>query len=426
MKMRSQHGAFISGIDACGGGCHSWDMNRLKAFMKLCLTFTSLCTFLVLAQPGRAASAIPAFYGDAPDAHHPWAVHDPNRPQPKVVTPGSFSAPEQPGKPPSDAVVLFDGTDLSKWESAKDGSEAKWAVIDGVMQVVPATGDSRTKEKFGDCQLHIEWAAPKEVKGNSQNRGNSGIFLMGLVEIQVLDSYDNLTYADGHAASVYSVNPPLANALRPPGEFQVYDIVFRRPIYQDGQPVDPGSVTVFVNGVLAQDHTALEGPTGHMTRTKPGPFPEKGPLQLQDHGNKMRFRNIWYRELPPRAVEGGTDGPLTTEATMAKRKAIAASIRSDAEKLANADNHVPEMLRLMESLEYQKDEPTAQKVEAMAAQYVQSLKDMPAEKVTAKKDEAKQVSSAFKFLARFNVLPATFSPKVEIEILIQEQHWDKK
>ncbi len=165
-------------------------MNRLNALMKTCLTLISLSSFLFFAQPCRAASPIPAFYGDAPDAHHPWAVHDPNRPQPKLVTPGSFSTLEQPGQPPSDAVVLFDGTDLSKWESAKDGSEAKWAVINGVMQVVPATGDSRTKEKFGDCQLHIEWAAPQEVQGNSQGRGNSGIFLMGLVEIQVLDSYN--------------------------------------------------------------------------------------------------------------------------------------------------------------------------------------------------------------------------------------------
>jgi len=413
-------------VDARRGDCHSSAMNRFKALMKLSLTLTSLSTLLFFAQPGHSAAPIPAFYGDAPDAHHPWAVHDPNRPQPKVVTPGTFSTPEQPGQLPSDAVVLFDGTDLTKWESAKDGSECKWSVINGVMQVVPATGDSRTKEKFGDCQLHIEWAAPKEVKGNSQERGNSGIFLMGLVEVQVLDSYNNLTYADGHAASVYGVNPPLANALRPPGEFQVYDIVFRRPIYRDGQPIDPGSVTVFVNGVLAQDHTSLEGPTGHMTRSKPGPFPEKGPLQLQDHGNKMRFRNIWYRELPPRSVDGGTDGPLSTEATMAKRKAIAASIRSDAEQLSNADNHVPELLRLMESLEYEKDEAATQKVEAMAAQYVQSIKDMPAEKVGAKKDEAKKVSNAFKFLAKFNVLPATFPPKVEIEGIIKEQNWDKK
>src|SRR5215469_5088162 len=137
---------------------------------------------------------------------------------------------------------------------------------DGLLIVEPKTGDIRTREEFGDCQVHVEWAEAPDVQGSSQGRGNSGIFLMGLVEIQVLDSYHNVTYADGHAASVYGVSPPLVNALRPPGEFQVYDIVFRRPIYQEGKAIDPGSVTVFVNGVLAQDHTPLEGATGHMRR----------------------------------------------------------------------------------------------------------------------------------------------------------------
>src|SRR5438105_687343 len=381
--------------------------------MKISPLLATSCLILFVAPATRAASSGSAFYGDAPDEHHPWAVHDPNRPQPKVVTPGTFSTPEQPGQPPSDAIVLFDGTDLSKWESAKDGGSPKWLIKDGVMQVAPSSGDLRTKDKFGDCQLHIEWAAPKEVKGDSQGRGNSGIFLMGRVEIQVLDSYNNLTYADGHAASIYSVNPPMANALRPPGEFQVYDIVFRRPIYKDGQPVDPGHVTVFVNGVLAQDHTELECGTGHMGRAKPGPFPEKGPLQLQDHGNPMRFRNIWYRELPPRAIEGGTDGqPLTTEATMAKRKEIAAAIRQDAETHANGANALPQLLRLMESLEYEKDEPTVQKVEQMSGQYLQALKQLAQgspDQIKAKKDEAKRLGSAFGFLARFKILPADFA-----------------
>ncbi len=380
---------------------------------------------LLLAANAHAASALPRFYGDAPDDHHPWAVHDPNRPQPNTVTPGTFSSLDQPGRPPSDAVVLFDGTDLSKWES-NEGGPAKWAIKDGVLEVVPKTGDIRTKEQFGDCQLHVEWAAPKEVKGDSQGRGNSGVFLMGLVEIQVLDSFNNLTYADGHAASVYGVNPPLVNALRPPGEFQVYDIIFRRPIYREGQLVEPGSVTVLVNGVLAQDHTALEGHTGHMARSKPGPFPVKGPLRLQDHGNPVRFRNIWYRELPPRASEGGTDGPLTTEATMAKRQAIAASLRQDAARLKDPNQPLPEMLRLMESLEYEKDGPTVQRVAQMAGEYVANLKSLSADKLGAKKDEAKEVSGAFKFLARFNALAATLEPAVALDQLIKAQGWDKK
>jgi prepilin-type processing-associated H-X9-DG protein len=379
-----------------------------------------------LTWPGWAASGIARFYGDAPDAHHPWAVHDPNRPQPKVVTPGTFSSPEQPGKPPSDAIVLFDGTDLSHWESAKDGGPAKWQVKDGVVQVEPGTGDMRSKEKFGDCQLHIEWAAPSEVKGDSQGRGNSGIFLMGLVEIQVLDSYHNITYADGHAASVYGVNPPMANAVRGPGQFQVYDIVFRRPIYEDGQMIDPGYVTVFVNGVLAQDHTRLEGHTGHMTRSKPGPFPETGPLQLQDHNNTMRFRNIWYRELAPRPIEGGTDGYLTTEATMVKRRDIAAGIRQDAEHLKEGNNSVPMMLRLMESLVYDNDEATARTVRHQASEYVAQLQGLPAVQLSDKKDEAKYVSGAFKYLARFKIIPASFEPAVALDKLIKDQGWDKK
>ena len=226
--------------------------------MKTFSIIVAMAAAFSLADTGSAASAGPRFYGDPPDEHHPWAVHDGNRPQPKVVTPGAFSSPEQPGKPPSDAIVLFDGTDFSKWQNDK-GDAPKWVIIDGVMQVTPGSGAIRTREQFGDCQLHVEWAAPREVKGDSQGRANSGVFLMNMLEIQVLDSFNNITYADGHAGAYYGINPPLAIAVRPPGEFQVYDIVFRRPIYKDGKAVDPGYVTVFVNGVLVQDHVELEG-----------------------------------------------------------------------------------------------------------------------------------------------------------------------
>jgi prepilin-type processing-associated H-X9-DG protein len=299
-------------------------------------------------------------------------------------------------------------------------------VHDGIMQVAPSTGEIRTKEEFGDCQLHIEWAEPPDIKGESQGRGNSGVFLMGVFEIQVLDSYNNITYADGHAASVYGVNPPMANPLRPPGEFQVYDIVFRRPVFKDGQQVDPGYVTIFVNGVVVQDATPLEGPTGHMKRTHSVPVPEKGPLALQDHGNPVRFRNIWYRPLPPRAIEGGTDGCLTTDVTMAKRKEIAADIRQDAAKLADPSNSLPEMLRLMESLEYEKDAAALQQVEKLATQYVDGLKSLPADKVNARKDEANQLNADFKFLARFQALPSDFPPATALEQFIKEKGWDKK
>src|SRR5258706_8893658 len=219
---------------------------RIKAYVPS-LTVAACLASLAGATAGPFGSA---FYGDPPDEHHPWAIHDGNRPQPKVVTPGTFSSPEQPGQPPSDAVVLFDGSDLSHWEANEgEGKPTKWIIKDGAMECVPGSGYVRTKDKFGDCQLHVEWAAPSNVKGDSQGRGNSGVFLMGRVEVQVLDNYNNPTYADGFAASIYGVNPPQANALRKPGEFQIYDIVFRRPIYKDGKEVEPGYVTVFDNGV---------------------------------------------------------------------------------------------------------------------------------------------------------------------------------
>lgn len=395
--------------------------------MKLHSTITTTCTALSLTASVYAANVGSPFYGDAPDDHHPWAVHDRNRPQPMLVTPGTFSTREQPGKPPSDAIVLFDGTDLSKWEADEgNGVPTKWIVKDGAMECVPKSGYIRTKDKLGDIQLHVEWAAPTKAEGESQGRGNSGVFLMGLVEVQVLDDYNNPTYADGFAGSVYGVNPPLANALHPPGQFQAYDIVFRRPIYKDGKELDPGYITVFENGVLVQDHTMLEGGTGHMTRSKPGPFPEAGPLKLQDHGNPVRYRNIWYRPLPRRAIEGGTDGYLTTEATMAKRQEIAARIRQDAEKLKNPSNPVPEMLRLAESLVYDNDADTAQRAAQLAGQYWAELEQLPPDKLTAKKDEVKHLRDVCKYLARFNIIPDDAEPKVKLEELIKEHNWDKK
>lgn len=377
---------------------------------------------------GAASTGTP-FYGDPPDQHHPWGIHDRNRPQPKRVEPGTFSSVEQPGKPPSDAIVLFDGSpeSLNQWESDPKPGEAagptKWIVSDGAMECVPKSGYVRTKEQFGDCQLHIEWAAPKAVQGDGQGRGNSGIFLMGLCEVQVLDNFNNPTYADGFAASVYGVNPPLANALRAPGEFQTIDIVFRRPLYQDGKLVDPGYVTVFCNGVLVQDHTPLEGPTGHMKRTSPAPFPAKGPLKLQDHGNPVRFRNIWYRPLPPRALEGGTDGILTAEATTAKRKETAAMIRADAANLRG--NSPSEMLRLAESLVYEKDGDTHARVARLADEYVAGLKSKSGAELEQRKAEILRVFAAFKYLAKWNLVPSNFSPLAVLSQVEKAQGWDQ-
>ncbi|MFM7752635.1 MAG: DUF1080 domain-containing protein [Opitutaceae bacterium] len=367
----------------------------------------------------------PAFYGDPPDDTHPWGIHDRNRPQPPRVVPGTPSLPNQPGRPPADAIVLFDGTDatLANWQAdGKEGGPTKWVVRDGALECVPKSGYIRSKAQFGDCQLHVEWAAPREVKGNSQGRGNSGIFLLGLVEVQVLDNHDNPTYADGFANSVYGTNPPLANPLRPPGEFQQVDIIFRRPVYRDGRVVDPGYLTVFCNGVLVQDHTPLEGPGGHMRRTKAGPFPESGPLKLQDHGNPVRFRNIWYRPLPPRSSESGTDGALTPTATTAKRRAIAAGIRTDAESLQGTER----LLRFAESLVYEVQPAAAQRVEELATTYTSGLKGLSSSQLESRKGEILGVLRAFRYLAKHGMIAPGYGPQKELERIERAQGWEEK
>jgi hypothetical protein len=247
-----------------------------------------------------------------------WRVHDSNRPQPPVIWPGWFSTQEAPGEPPSDAIILFDGKDLSKWVSVKDGGPARWKVENGYMEVVAGTGDIQTVEEFGDCQLHIEWAAPAEVRGEGQGRGNSGVFLMGRYEIQVLDCYENPTYADGTTAAIYGQYPPLVNACRKPGEWQVYDIIWLAPRFdENGNLIRPAYVTVFHNGVVVHYHTPLFGPTTHRATLPYQPHPPVGPLRLQDHGDPVRYRNIWYRPL--RGYDGEPEWRDWTPIVMAPR-----------------------------------------------------------------------------------------------------------
>jgi hypothetical protein len=225
-----------------------------------------------------------------------YRVHDSARPQPRIVTPGTESSQAAPGAAPSDAVVLFDGTDLSNWESVQ-GDPAGWKVENGYMEVVPKSKSIRTKEKFGDCQLHVEFAAPEEVVGDSQGRGNSGIFLMELYEMQVLDCYDNPTYADGTTGGIYGQYPPLVNACRKPGQWQMYDIIWVGPKFDGEKLVSPARVTVILNGVLCQHAKELQGPTLHKKTTQYEPHADVGSLMLQDHKDMVRFRNIWYRPL---------------------------------------------------------------------------------------------------------------------------------
>jgi hypothetical protein len=262
--------------------------------MPACHRFLSSPVALSLA----AAGAIGLLGAAGAHAQSPadWPVHSMDRPVPPIVTPGPAGPPVAP---PSDAIVLFDGTDLSAWRGRND-SPAPWLVEDGAFEVVPRSGGIQTAQSFGDVQLHIEWRAPTPAVGEGQGRGNSGVFFGGgRYEVQVLDSYDNRTYADGQAAALYGQHPPLVNASRPPGEWQTYDIVFRGPRFDaQGAVTRPARVTVIHNGVLVQDNTELTGPTVHQQRPPYEAHAERLPLSLQDHGDRVRFRNIWVRELP--------------------------------------------------------------------------------------------------------------------------------
>jgi len=229
----------------------------------------------------------------------PWHVHDGTRPQPPVVAPGSCCdccTDCGPGTAPSDAVILLDGSSLAGWVGG-DAKPARWKLEDGYIEVVPGTGNIQTVEHFGDCQLHLEWCAPTVVKGESQGRGNSGVFLMAQYEIQVLDCYDNPTYPDGTTGAIYGQYPPLANACRAPGEWQVYDIVWEGPRFEGESCVKPAYVTVILNGIVLHNHVELMGNTSHRVLTDYVAHPPTGPLMLQDHGDLVRFRNIWYRPL---------------------------------------------------------------------------------------------------------------------------------
>jgi hypothetical protein len=220
-----------------------------------------------------------------------WKTGDRSRPLPPKVNPGNATTA------PSDAVVLFDGKDLSAWQQ-KNGKPVEWTVGDGYFTVKPKSGDLTTKQAFGDSQIHIEWASPTPSHGKDQEPGNSGVFLHGLYEIQVLESNENVTYADGQAGAIYCQYPPLVNPARTAGEWQIYDIVFHGPRFDAaGQLTRLATVTILFNGVLVQDNVSPTGPTDYMKRPPYKPGPDKLPLVLQDHGQAVKYRNVWIREL---------------------------------------------------------------------------------------------------------------------------------
>ena len=228
----------------------------------------------------------------------PYRVHAINRPHPRVVTPAN-----QPGGAPSDAIVLFDGKDLSQWRAAGRGgvatsdNPAPWKVGDGYFEAPPGTGDIVTKEKFGDIQLHLEWRPPAVPQGNSQNRGNSGIKFQGRYELQVLDSYQNPTYADGQAGAIYGEWPPLVNAVHKPGEWNYYDVVFEAPKFEGDKLVKPAYLTAFLNGILVHNRKEIMGTTAHRQFPKYTAHAAEESLLLQNHNGSERFRNIWVRRL---------------------------------------------------------------------------------------------------------------------------------
>jgi hypothetical protein len=366
---------------------------------------------LLFAQPFCTAQ----FYGDPPDNTHPWAIHDHNRPQPPRVEPA-----KNPGGAPSDAIVLFDGSLESftkNWSHTNAKRKKDWKVENGSLISVGGAGTIASKTEFSDCQLHIEWSAPSKIVGSGQGRGNSGVFLMGKTEVQVLDNFNNPTYPDGFAGSIYGVMPPMANSLNAPGQWQSYDIIFRRPILKGGKVMDEGSMTVLINGVVVQDSTPLEGGGGHRARSKSKAFPEKGPLSLQDHGNPVRFRNIWYRDLRKRPVDGGTDGKISPEVASKKRAEIAAKIRKDALTKEGKDK----LLRLMESLYYQENTEAHAEAEKLGAQFVNEVSEKP----EGRKGDVMQLNNAVKFLVKHKLMPSDHPGVDALKGLIEDNGWNK-
>lgn len=322
-----------------------------------------------------AVSLFAAPNGDRPDARHAWAVHDENRPRPvQIETPA--------GRPPSDTTVLFDGTLESvrrNW-CDKKGGETKWTVKDGLFVCTPKSGGVCTREKFADCQLHVEFQIPDPP---GEGLGNSGVYVLGKYEVQILDSYHDpfkfeppwrhADYPDGSLGAIYGQEPPFVNASRAPGEWQTFDIVFHPALWEGDELVECARMTVFVNGVLVHDNWPLEGPTEYIRRTKHDRErePPEGPVTLQDHGNPVRFRSIWIRRIPSRranTVHGGdyfsaADAAKVREEQAARTLALADGAKRDCDRL----------VWLWESYAYKADEAVRARIDSLTEKYVARL-----------------------------------------------------
>jgi len=378
--------------------------------------------FVILAGcfMGTTAAMAVGLYGDTPDANHAWAVHDWNRPLPEKITADA-------GKPPSDAVVLFDGSNLDGWVNSRPrGGPASWKIVEGgAVEVVPRSGAIKTIQAFGDCQLHIEWASPRQIKGEGQGRGNSGVFLMGKYEVQVLDSYDSVTYPDGQASAIYAENPPLVNACRPSGEWQTYDIIFHQPLWDGDKLLYHGSITVLHNGVLTQDHWEMEGMATHCRRKSLAPHADKLPLSLQEHGNSTRFRNIWIREIPSRYANTTHGGVAACEKdVMALRQKTAKVLFAKADP--SDSNKKAALDRMLEVISYDKSAEYMKIVDDLSKAYIAELDALSGEKIKSKKGDVLSVKRNCDVLTRNKVVPAAFPLNVEIIKVIKANGFDRK
>jgi len=385
-----------------------------------------------------AGSLFAGIYGDLPDAKHAWAVHDLNRPNPKKIS-------AEAGAVPSDAKVLFDGSAASvaaNWCDGK-GGPTKWKVDEkGDLISVSGAGYIFTKGKFSDFQLHVEWAAPLPVQGKGQGRGNSGVFLMGNYEIQVLDSYEtdpdapggnrNPNYADGQAGAVYGQNPPMVNPARAPGVFNSYDIVFHAPIEEGGVILRPATVTVLFNGVVVQDHWLFDGPTGHRDRaTYARTTSDSGlvrtakmPIAFQDHGNPVHYRNVWIREIP-RPEDNVTHGDYYARAAAVAecRRKTAAALYAKLEKplAPTADN----MLAMAEVISYAKEGEIAATWKKLAEEFHGVLDGMSDAELTAQKGKLLRLRDALDMLIRNGAVRQSCGTRIRINAASLRLKWEK-
>ena len=390
-----------------------------------------------------AGSLFAGVYGDVPDAKHAWAVHDWNRPKPTKVEPapyGSLAAP-------SDAIVLFDGTKESfekNWCDA-EGKPSQWKLgNEGDFYCVAGWkngGIVRTREEFGDCQLHIEYRHDADITDGGhgpQMRGNSGVFLMGTAtghEVQVLESYytskemegkdgyvDN--YTDGQAGSVYAENPPMVNPQRKPGEWQTYDIIFHQSVFEGSTLVHPGSLTVLFNGVLVQDHWEMEGITTHKVRKPLVPHAKKGPLALQDHGCTVHFRNIWIRPLPSR-WDNRTHSSMSADAdsVMALRRETAAKLFAKLEKPLKPT--VKNMMAMAEVISYAKEGEYAETWKNLAEEFHGVLDKMTDKELAAQKGDLILLRNQLDTLIKAGVVKQSCGTRIRINAASLRLKWEK-